>query len=126
MRKTPPPMPPPEPGPTPAPVPTPTPPPEPEPIPAPDPVPFDGGAEGSAAADGTPKFGILFWATRTWGGTTTVGSAVNLGCGFRRTIWGGVICCIASFGNRPLGAGNGSWSPPPPPPLTTFLATGRA
>src|SRR5580704_13486803 len=114
-RNTPPPTPPPRPSPTPGPVPTPTPPPEPAPIPPPEPVPFEGGPEGSRDI-GSPRFGRLFEASFTCGGTTTVGSAVSLGLSFRTTTIGGVICSIDCLGNLPLGAWNLSRSPPPPPP----------
>src|SRR5712671_7716922 len=96
-------MPPPLPTPTPGPWPAPTPPPDPEPMPPPDPVPFEGGAAGSTAAI-VPRLGMWLSAMCTCGGTTTVGSAVSRGFSLRTTIWGGVICSIASFGNLPLGA----------------------
>src|SRR5579862_6812822 len=110
-------MPPPCPGPTPGPSPEPTPPPLPDPIPPPEPVPFDGGPEGRCDI-GSPKFGRLFIARCTCGGTTIVGSAVSLGWSLRTTIIGGTICCIASFGSLPFGACSLSRSPPPPPPPT--------
>src|ERR1039458_4355767 len=94
-------------------------------MPAPEPVPSDGGAEGMAAADGMPKFGILFSARRTCGGITTVGSAVSLGCWFRRIIEGGVICCIANFGNLPLGATPGRYDARPQSSCTCAAARNR-
>src|ERR1700751_2878891 len=117
-RNTPPPMPPPRPGPTPGPSPDPTPPPEPDPIPPPDPVPFESGPFGIAAAEGSPRFGMLFIASLIWRGTTTVGSIGSLGASLRTTTIGGVNCSIANFGKRPLEAASLSRSPPPPPPPT--------
>ncbi len=88
-------------------------------MPPPDPVPLEGGAAGSTAAM-VPRLGMWLSAMCTCGELLSVlRLAVVSHC--EQRIWGGVICCIATFGNLPLGAGNGSWSPPPPPPLTIFL-----
>src|SRR5689334_5242574 len=84
-------------GPHPGPSPEPTPPPDPDPIPPPKPVPLDGGA--GMFDIGSPRLGAAL-ASLICGGTTTVGSAVSLGCSFRTTTTGGVTCSIDCFGRR--------------------------
>src|SRR5262249_56782793 len=100
-RNTPPPVPPPRPSPPPGPVPTPTPPPLPDPIPPPEPVPFDGGPDGRCDI-GSPRFGMLFIAILTWGGTATAGSTCSLGCSLRTTTAGGASGCISNLGSLPF------------------------